>query len=255
MKIDYDTAASAYARFRQANPRILERLIQIGRIDERSRILEVGSGSGNYAIALTELTGCKCHGLEKSEGMLAKARERTDAVAWAQGDAQALPYPDKMFDFLFCVDVMHHIPKPDRFLDEAFRVLQADGCLCIVTDSEWTIRNRTPLSLYFPATVEEELKRYLPLDRLKELIVDSGFSYVEDELVELPYDLETADPFREKAFSCLHLISESAFQEGLAALSSALSNGPLPCIARSALLRATKKKGGKSLRQTRFTRR
>ncbi len=243
MKIDYDTVAGAYARFRRLNPRTLERLVQLGRLDQRSRVLEVGSGSGNYIMAIAELVGCECHGLEQSEGMLAKAKEQSGAVAWVLGDAQALPFPGEAFDFLFCVDVIHHISEPGRFLSEASRVLQVGGCLCIATDSEWTIRNRNPLTVYFPETVEKELKRYLPIGRLKDLIMESGFSDLKEEIVEMPYALETDAAFRGKAYSCLHLIPDSSFQRGLMALSTALSNGPLPCISRSAVLHAKKKKG------------
>jgi ubiquinone/menaquinone biosynthesis C-methylase UbiE len=159
-----------------------------------------------------------------------------------RGDAYALSYPNGSFDFLFCVDVIHHVSRPELFLNEAFRVLTAEGQLCIATDSEWTIRNRNPLSVYFPETVEKELDRYPSFERLKSLLADCGFSEAKDEIVELRYELEKADAYKEKAFSCLQLISESAFVTGLQAMERDLSHGPVSCVDRHALLSATKKK-------------
>jgi len=241
VKIDYDAIAQAYARNRTINAKTLERLIQLGRLEKSSRVLEVGCGSGNYNSAISDLIGCNCHGLEPSEGMLAKAKAQNAAVVWVQGDAQTLSYPNSSFDFLFCVDVIHHVPSPELFLSEAFRVLTTEGRICVATDSEWTIRNRNPLSAYFPATIEKELERYPSFERLKSHLADCGFSEVNDEIVELPYELKGPDAYKEKAFSCLQLISEAAFLTGIQAMERDLTRGPVSCMDRHALLSATKK--------------
>ena len=241
VKIDYDAIAQVYARNRRINARTLERLLQLGRLEKSSRVLEVGCGSGNYSSAIANLIGCNCHGLEPSEGMLAKAKAQNAAVVWTQGDAHTLSYPNNSFDFLFCVDVIHHVPNTKLLLNEAFRVLTAEGRLCIASDSEWTIRNRHPLSVYFPETIEKELERYPSPERLKTLLTECGFSEANDEIVELPYQLERADAYKEKSFSCLQLISESAFLTGLHAMERDLSRGPISCVDRHAVLSATKK--------------
>lgn len=47
----------------------------------------------------------------------------SDAVV----DAESLPYEDGSVANLVLVDVFHHLPRPDRFLDEAVRTLREGG--------------------------------------------------------------------------------------------------------------------------------
>ena len=71
----------------------------------------IGCGTGNYLIALSEFVG-KVTGLELSEGMLKKAREKTahlKNVEVMQGDITDMPYPDGHFDAICCNMVRHDI--------------------------------------------------------------------------------------------------------------------------------------------------
>lgn len=66
MSMDYDALAADYARHRRTHPEVLKRLIAEGQLTSISRILDVGCGTGNYAIALEEAVGCECWGIEPS---------------------------------------------------------------------------------------------------------------------------------------------------------------------------------------------
>ena len=46
-------------------------------------------------------------------------------------DALDLPFPDDAFDFLIASNMIHHVPYPMRFFDEASRVLKTGGKLLI----------------------------------------------------------------------------------------------------------------------------
>lgn len=238
--LDYDRIASNYAQHRQVHPEGLRSLASSNGICPVSKVLEVGCGTGNYIIALERLAGSDCWGVDPSEGMLSKARERSSSVHFQVGRAEALNYSSGLFDMVFSVDAIHHIGDRLSYFREAYRVLKMGGSMCTVTDSEWIIRHRQPLAVYFPETVDPEVGRYPRISVLRDLMERVGFNQVTRELVELPYQLTDAQTYRDKAFSALHLIPEDAFQRGVEHMERDLHAGPIRCVSRYVLLWGTK---------------
>jgi ubiquinone/menaquinone biosynthesis C-methylase UbiE len=238
VKVDYDKMAKLYARFRRFHPVVLERLLTD--LSASSPVLEVGCGSGNYISTIRKMIGCECHGIEPSEAMLAEARKKDAETLWRKGSAESLLHPPGRFTFILCVDVIHHLSNVPLFIAEMFRTLSHRGRACIVMESESDIRGRLPLSLYFPDTVELELRRYPPIGYLKGLLRGAGFSAIAEELAQLAYNLESADSYERKVFSCLNLISEQAHARGISRMSEDLLRGPIECISRYTMLWATK---------------
>lgn len=234
--IDYDPIAAAYARHRQVHPGVLQNLVEVSGAGRTARLLEVGCGSGNYLVALQSLLDCACWGIDPSEEMLARARERSDRVQFQRGSAERLGLPADSFDLLFSVDVIHHVRDHAVYFRQAHRALRPGGKICTVTDSEWIIRRRQPLATYFPETVERELARYPRIAQLRALMADAGFGQLEEHSVEFSYSLTDAQAYRDKAFSSLHLIPEAAFQRGLARMERDLRQGPIACVSRYLLL-------------------
>jgi len=148
--------------------------------------------------------------------------------------------PPDFFDLLFSVDVIHHVGDRSAYFWEAYRVLRAGGQVCTVTDSEWIIRHRQPLTIYFPETVDAELDRYPRIAQLREFMERAGFGEIVETTVELPYQLTYIQAYRDKAFSSLHLIPDAAFQRGIQRMEGDLCRGPIPCVSRYLLLWARK---------------
>jgi SAM-dependent methyltransferase len=230
MQISYDKIAADYAIHRSVHPELLRKLFENCDTLTSPRILEVGCGTGNYA-ALLAASSARCFGLDPSPTMLAEARGKTADVSWVQGSAESLPFPDGSMDFIYSVDVIHHVQDRTSFFKEAFRVLAANGLLVTATDTEETIRKRA-LSHYFPETIEAELQRYPRPEEIPQLYSSVGFREIGAEKVESAYDLSDSAPFERKTFSCLHLISEKAFQSGLENLKRDLLAGPIRCVSR-----------------------
>ncbi len=228
--IDFGEMAEAYSRGRKVNPEVLRNLVSLGGLTAGSRVLEVGCGTGNYIGAARALTGASCWGVDPSEGMLAIARQRVQGVSLAAGRAERLAFSDASFDLVFSVDVIHHVGAPEEYFREARRVLRPGGKVCTVTDSDWVIRHRRPLADYFPETVDVDLARYPRMDDLRQLMARVGFEQVREDLVEHRYELTHAQTYREKAFSCLRLISEQAFARGLRRMKQDLSLGPIEAV-------------------------
>ncbi|RJP66965.1 MAG: class I SAM-dependent methyltransferase [Candidatus Abyssobacteria bacterium SURF_17] len=238
--VDYDEIASDYARHRRIHAELARRLVAGSRIYHASTVLEVGCGTGNYITAVEAATGCRCWGIDPSEQMLTRARGRTTRVHFERGLAEKLTFPDETFDFVFSVDVIHHVTDRTAHFLETHRVLKTGASLCTVTESEWMIRNRRPLANYFPETVEPELRRYPPIPGLRRMMRDAGFADVCEESVEVTYQLTDIRAYRDKAFSSLRLIDDTAFQRGIERLARDLNNAPIPCVSRYLLLWATR---------------
>ena len=72
--------------------------------------------------------GRKLFGLDLSEEMLSVARAKLQGrAALTVGDSERLPYPDGMFDVVYCNDSFHHYPAPEKVLGEVSRVLRPGG--------------------------------------------------------------------------------------------------------------------------------
>ncbi len=234
--LDYDLLAADYARHRRVHPEVLKDLVAAGHLTPTSRVLEVGCGTGNYIQAIYEALGCRCWAIDPSEGMLSKARERGSAITFSQGKAEQLDFPASAFDLVFSVDVIHHVVGHRAYFAEAHRVLDKGGRFCTVTDSEWIIHHRRPLTAYFPETVAIELQRYPRIPDLEALLAETGFTHIAARTVEFPYLLTDIQAYRDQAFSSLHLIPEEAFRQGIARLEHDLADGPIACVSYYLLL-------------------
>jgi SAM-dependent methyltransferase len=230
--IDYDQAAADYASNRGIFPPILDALAYAAARAER--VLEVGCGSGNYAGALQSAIPAQVVGCDPSNGMLAHARRSLDAICAARGEA--LPFAAGTFDLVFTVDVIHHIRDVAPYFRESHRVLRPGGNIGTATDSERIIATRQPLAVYWPETVEVELRRYHRVEDLRGWMETAGFRELREEPVEHGYLLTDLQPYRDRAYSTLRLIPEEAWRRGLARLEADMARGPVMCVARYVLL-------------------
>jgi SAM-dependent methyltransferase len=99
-----------------------------------SSVLEIGCGSGGYALHLSEEVGCRLVGLDinaagvHNANQLAVARGLVSQVRFEQCDvSKNLPFDDKTFEAVFSNDVLCHLPGRPGVLREIFRVLKPGG--------------------------------------------------------------------------------------------------------------------------------
>jgi SAM-dependent methyltransferase len=95
------------------------------------RYLEVGTGTGNDALALFERYGVRVVGVDASETMIAEARRRGLEEATV-ADATALPFEDGSFDGAWADRTFQHLAEPERALAEMARVTRAGGRIVVV---------------------------------------------------------------------------------------------------------------------------
>lgn len=232
--LSYDRVAGEYAAHRRPHAGVLQELGRRARLTPKSAVLEVGCGTGNYARALAARCGCSACGLDPSAAMLYHASAHREATGWVQGRAEQLVFAAGAFDLVFSVDVIHHVPDKASFYRQAARSLRAGGQICTVTDSREIILQREVLSGYFPDTVDVELARYPRIAELQAWMAAAGLQGHQVITVEEPYELTSTAPFRDRAYSSLHLIGEEAWRAGLERLERDMARGPVRGASRYA---------------------
>jgi demethylmenaquinone methyltransferase/2-methoxy-6-polyprenyl-1,4-benzoquinol methylase len=99
------------------------------------RILDVATGTGLVATALAR-RGATVIGLDQSEDMLAKARQRliagADNPTFIQGEAEHLPFPDDAFDALSFTYLLRYVDDRAATMRELARVVKPGGRIAMV---------------------------------------------------------------------------------------------------------------------------
>ncbi|HMQ30101.1 MAG TPA: methyltransferase domain-containing protein [Chloroflexaceae bacterium] len=86
------------------------------------RILDAGCGEGFAMRAVLAHTPAAVIGLDGSAGAVRVAAGLNPGHAFAAGDLYALPFPDRSFDVVVCMEVLEHLEEPARGLRELCRV-------------------------------------------------------------------------------------------------------------------------------------
>jgi demethylmenaquinone methyltransferase / 2-methoxy-6-polyprenyl-1,4-benzoquinol methylase len=95
------------------------------------RVLDACCGTGDLAVE-AERRGGRVVGLDFSEKMLERARRKSGAIEWVQGDALALPFGDGEFDAATVGFGVRNLADLEGGLRELARVLKPEGKLAVL---------------------------------------------------------------------------------------------------------------------------
>ena len=107
--------------------------------DKPFNLIDVAGGTGDVSFRVMEATGPKGHATvcDINRDMLAVGRERVPAalqgqVDFVEGNAEELPFADKTFDAYTIALGIRNVPRTQKALSEAYRVLKLGGrFLCL----------------------------------------------------------------------------------------------------------------------------
>ncbi len=120
--------------FQAAQKRLDDQMIQLGQLDHRLSILDIGCGLGGLIERINaSWSGMSLTGLNIDPEQLEICHrirpQHENSLRWQEGDACELPFEDASFDRVFCIEAMFHFPSRPRFLSEVWRVLKPGGRL------------------------------------------------------------------------------------------------------------------------------
>jgi demethylmenaquinone methyltransferase/2-methoxy-6-polyprenyl-1,4-benzoquinol methylase len=129
----YDLLAELLS-FRQ-NGRWRHELVDHIAAGHPKRILDVATGTAGVAIELARRTGAEVVGVDLSEPMLRRGRERVSAagleskIALESGRAEELRFESGSFDAVSFTYVLRYVADPEATLRELARVLRPGGVM------------------------------------------------------------------------------------------------------------------------------
>lgn len=96
------------------------------------RVLDACCGTGDLALACVRAGAGSVVGLDFSPRMIERARKKSNAVAWVEGDALSLPFEDASFDVATVGFGVRNVADLPLGLAELARVLVPGGLLGIL---------------------------------------------------------------------------------------------------------------------------
>ena len=152
-------------------------------LNRQSRVLEIGCGSGRYALHVAERVGCQVLGLDINAAGIANCRKLADEQslsAEVQFDccdvSEGIPAEGNSFDAVFSTDVLCHIRNRAALLEEIHRVLKPGGRLLfsdaliiggVISHDEIAARSLIGFYIFSPPGENERLIRQAGFQLLK----------------------------------------------------------------------------------------
>jgi demethylmenaquinone methyltransferase/2-methoxy-6-polyprenyl-1,4-benzoquinol methylase len=163
-----------------------KKAIKLLKKDQPKHILDIATGTGDFALEALSLKPEKVIGVDISEGMLAVGREKmkkkgvADIIELQTGDSEDLQFQDNSFDAVIASFGVRNFENLEKGLAEMLRVLRPGGRLVIIEFSKpGMFPFKQIYNLYF-STVLPKIGKLISKDR-------SAYTYLPESVQEFPY--------------------------------------------------------------------
>lgn len=149
------------------------------------KILDIATGTGDFAVAATKLGDVKITGIDISEGMLSVARKKiakknlSEQIVFQKADSEELPLETNSFDATIVGFGVRNFENLNKGLSEILRVIKPGGVFYVLEFSK-------PVSAPFKQIYMFYFMRILPF--IGRLISkdSSAYSYLPESVNEFP---------------------------------------------------------------------
>jgi len=184
----YDLIGTDYNSTRRADPFIANRLYYLLNPDKDKLYLDIGCGTGNYAVALAE-KGLNLHGVDPSEKMIKVAQSRNQKIKWLLGTAERIPANNNIFDGVIAILTVHHWTNIKQSLKDIYRVLKASGKIVFFTSTSEQMKGYW-LNHYFPKMLDSSIKKMPSFEIINDASTRASFEIISTEKYYIKDDLQ-----------------------------------------------------------------
>ena len=139
-----------YSRLAELLEPHAEALADACHIRPGATVLDVAAGNGNFALAAAR-RGAIVTATDLTPRMIELGRARTaafDNIAWAEADAEQLPFADSSYDVVASVFGAMFAPQPPLVAQEMFRVAKPGGLVAMANYSPGGYLGRLSEAMY-----------------------------------------------------------------------------------------------------------
>ncbi len=119
------------ATIRPGGIELTQKAVEYCGLGLNANVLDIGCGLGVTVEYLNTNQGLTAFGIDTSEILLQKGKQRTCGLPVSRAEALELPFAAGAFDAVFCECVLSILPDPSMALNEFRRILKPDGFLVI----------------------------------------------------------------------------------------------------------------------------
>jgi len=142
----------------------LERLAKLLNQFEHAKILDVGTGTGNFINLITSCykTYDSIVGIDTTEGVLNLARQNfdDDRIVFRKINGNKTDYPNDYFDVVCLSNSLHHLEDVKKLFTEMKRIVKTDGIILVaeMTSNGLTKKQMSHLKIHHFAAKTDRLR-------------------------------------------------------------------------------------------------
>lgn len=150
-------------------------------------LLDVATGTGDFAIAALKLKPSRLVAFDLSEQMLNVGRAKAeklglaDVIQFVKGDSEAMPFSDNQFDAITVAFGVRNFENLEKGLREFYRVLKPNGVAVILEFSKPKYFPFKQLYLFYFFSILPLVGRMVSKDH-------SAYSYLPESVMAFPDD-------------------------------------------------------------------